>query len=63
VTHIINAIKKSDNITVSSFVILGYEIFTILFSVLGFNKKKEIEKKEDKIVITDEVLEEENKGE
>ena len=50
-------------LTVSSFVILGYEIFTILFSVLGFNKKKEIEKKEDKIVITDEVLEEENKGE
>lgn len=62
-THVINAIKKSDNITVSSFVILGYEIFTILFSVLVFNKKKEIEKKEDKIVITDEVLEEENKGE
>ena len=53
----------SEILTISLFVALGYEIFTILFSVLGFNKKKEIEKKEDKIVITDEVLEEENKGE
>lgn len=49
-------------ILISYYVTLGYEIFTILFSVLGFNKKKEIEKKEDKIVIDDDILEE-DKGE
>ncbi len=48
---------KAMIILISYYVTIGYEIFTILFSVLGFNKKREIKENMDKIVVDDNVLE------